>query len=417
MNDDTTNQLNERLQKIPQFLTGEMLIDQLTRLPDYDIDICKKSRAERIIALSDIYQIHIPSGMDVEIYSKLYLSMLHSMKQKKTKAAVRQRIENYRRIQGKESDGVIGGSDSFTIIGPSGIGKSSAIYNSIRVIGDNQPIPLSEPYTQVIPFLVCQCPHDCSVKGLLLEILRQIDIVIGSDYYKESLRRSHTVDILIGVVSQVTLNHIGVLIVDEIQNVTNHKNGNQFIAMLTQLINCSGVSICMIGTPESSDFFEAKMQLARRTLGLKYSVMPYNEHFIQFCQILFQYQYTSNDTKLDDSIIEWLYEHSAGLVSMVVSLVHDAQEIGILYGKEALCLDTLRDAYLQRMKMMQGHIDRAIIKRGQTSVTSSSKYTSIRKESQMNDLGIYKMLMECKRRKEPPLHKLRKLIPVEEVKI
>ena len=62
---------------------------------------------------------------------------------------------------------------------------------------------------------------------------------------------------LIGSVSQVALNHIGLLIVDEIQNVVNNKNGKSLMGMLTQLINNSGISICMVGTPESTILISA----------------------------------------------------------------------------------------------------------------------------------------------------------------
>ena len=42
---------------------------------------------------------------------------------------------------------------------------------------------------------------------------------------------------LIGSVSQVTLNHIGLLIVDEIQNVVNSKNGKEFNWWFINAIN------------------------------------------------------------------------------------------------------------------------------------------------------------------------------------
>ena len=38
---------------------------------------------------------------------------------------------------------------------------------------------------------------------------------------------------LIGAVSQVALNHIGLLVVDEIQNVFNSKNGKSLVGTLT----------------------------------------------------------------------------------------------------------------------------------------------------------------------------------------
>ena len=93
---------------------------------------------------------------------------------------------------------------------------------------------------------------------------------------------------LIGSVAQVALNHIGMLVVDEIQNVVNSKNGKSLIGALTQLINNSGISICMVGTPESTVFFEQAMQLARRSVGLQYTTMKYDEYFQSFCKIIFK---------------------------------------------------------------------------------------------------------------------------------
>ncbi|MGN0180623.1 MAG: TniB family NTP-binding protein, partial [Monoglobaceae bacterium] len=127
------------------------------------------------------------------------------------------------------------------------------------------------------------CPFDSSVKGLLLEILRKVDEVLETDYYKNALKIRVTTDMLIGSVSQVAINHIGLLVVDEIQNVVNSKHGKSLVGMLTQLINNSGISICMVGTPESSLFFEQAMQLARRSLGLQYTSLPYDQYFYDFC--------------------------------------------------------------------------------------------------------------------------------------
>ena len=67
--------------------------------------------------------------------------------------------------------------------------------------------------------------------------------------------------------------------------------------MLTQLINNSGISICMVGTPESAVFFESAMQLARRSLGLQYQAMEYNHDFQHICKVLYSYQYTKKHTE------------------------------------------------------------------------------------------------------------------------
>lgn len=360
--------------KLPEMKSGNELISALSIIPEYDETICQQNQAVRLMALSDLYQIYIPSQMSLEIYSKLYLALLRSMQKKGTQMAIKQRYENYKAIQQQSYSGILGGSDSFTIIGTSGIGKSSAISRAISLITENRIIETDKPYTKIIPCLIVQCPFDSSVKGLLLEILRKVDEELGTDHYIHAIKsRASTTDMLIGAVSSIALNNIGMLVVDEIQNVANSKNGKSLIGALTQLINNSGISICMVGTPESTVFFEQAMQLARRSVGLQYTTMKYDEYFQSFCKIIFKYQFLKNRTEITTVITEWLYEHSAGVVSVVVSLIHDAQEIAILTGKEVLNLDTLNEAYQQRLSLLHGYIQPSVI---QNKPTTRKKKTA-----------------------------------------
>ena len=341
---------------LPSMKSGDDLFSALEVLPEYEESIRSADVPVRLMALSDLYRIYVPSQMSLEIYSKMYLALLRSLQKKGTKLAVQQKNQNYKAIIQQEYGGIMGGSDSFTIIGASGIGKSSAISRAITLITENRVIEVENPYTKTIPCICVQCPFDSSVKGLLLEILRKVDEMIESKYYENALRARTTTDMLIGNVSQVALNHIGLLVVDEIQNVCNSKNGKSLVGMLTQLINNSGISICMVGTPESAVFFEQAVQLARRSLGLRYDVMGYGTDFKRFCEVVFSYQYVKEKTEITDGIMEWLYEHSSGNISVVVSLIHDAQEIAILNGKEVLNLESLQEAYQQRLSMLHGFI-------------------------------------------------------------
>ncbi len=361
-------EMKDILALLPEMKSGKELASEMAVLPEYNENIKNENQAIRLMALSDLYRVYIPSTMSMEIYSKLYLALLRSLQKKGTKDAVKQRYENHKAIMQQGSVGIMGGSDSFTIIGSSGIGKSSAISRAINLITENCVIEMKQSYIKIIPCVVVQCPFDSSVKGLMLEILRKVDEMLESDYYKNAVKsRNATTDMLIGVVSTIALNHIGLLIVDEIQNVVNSKNGKSLVGMLTQLINNSGISICMVGTPESKVFFEQAMQLARRSLGLEYGAMVYNEEFRGICKILYSYQYVQQAVEITDTIIEWLYEHSAGVISVVVSLIHDAQEIAILNGKEVLNLETLKEAYQKRLSLLHAYIKPAIISKKQTS--------------------------------------------------
>ena len=341
---------------INEMLSGEELYNEMLSLPGYDDSCREKSSSERLIQLNDLYKIFIPSTMSTEIYFKLYLATIRSLRKKEQKEMKAQQLNNFRRInkaQTYNGAGIIGGSDSFTIIGTPGIGKSTSIVRAMQLISSGSYEKEDEAgYTNIIPYIICQCPFDCSVKSLLLDVLRQVDMAIGTTYCEKAMKVYATTDMLIGFVSQVAINHIGLLVVDEIQNVVNHKAGKQLVAMLTQLINNSGISICMVGTTECEDFFESTAYLARRTLGLKYKNCDYDDYFRKFCDTLFRYQYVKNHAEITEAMRIWLYEHSKGVISVVVALIHDAQEKAILDGSETLDIAILEKTYLERLKML-----------------------------------------------------------------
>jgi len=290
---------------LPEMLTGYDLLSALTVLPDYNDGIRYENTAARLVALSDLYQIYIPSPMTTEIYSKLYLSLMRSLQKKGAKLAVQQRYENHKATQSQRYNGLMGGSDSFSIIGCSGLGKSSAINQAVSLITQDHVIETKRPYCKIIPYMVVQCPFDSSIKGLLLEILRKADEKLGTENYSHAVKsRVYTTDVLIGTVSTVLLNHVGLLIVDEIQHVVNNKHGNALMSALLQLINNSGISICLVGTPECVPFFEQAMQLARRSLGLQCQRLEHGRYFHDFCCTLFQYQYVRQRTEITPTIIE-----------------------------------------------------------------------------------------------------------------
>ena len=398
--------MNKVIKELPDMLSGNELQKAMSIIPKYDKQIQEDgSMTERLLKLSDLYSIYVPSQMSTEIYSKLYLGIIRSMQKKGNKLAVQQFNSTYRTMQNiknktgnQQYDGIIGGSDSFTIIGASGIGKSSAISRALNLIEANHVIEIEQPYTKILPCLIVQCPFDSSVKGLLLEILRKVDEQLGTDYAQT---KRFTTDMLIGAVSQVCLNHIGLLVVDEIQNVVNSKNGKNLIGSLTQLINNSGISICMVGTPESEIFFEQAMQLARRSVGLKYTALPYDEHFCEVCECLFSYQYVKNITYINGTTIEWLYQHSAGVISIVVSLIHDAQEIAILNGREVLDIKSLDEAYNNRLSMLHDYIKPAMRKKsiGNNKIKKQNVITTlpIKNSADIQKDLIQNFAKECKK--------------------
>ena len=350
--------MNNALNCLPTMLTGEELKKALLVLPPYDESIRNASTAERLIELSKLYDVYLPSSMSEEIYCKLYLALLRSLQKKYTKTAV---IQGNMNRQHRIQDGVIGGSDSFTLLGLSGIGKSTAIKRTIELIVPNLVIE-TDNASKIAPVIIVQTPYDCSVKGLLLEILRAVDELLDTSYYKNSIRAKATTDALIGAVANVCLHSVGLLIIDEIQN-TCSKNGSNLMGSLLHLINASGISVAFVGTLETKAFFEnSTFQLSRRAIGLEYKNLLLDDYFINLCRTLTKYLYVKNDFTLTDEIVNWLYTHSQGITSVLISLIKDAQEIAILEGIETLSLSTLNKAYNQRLSLLHNHITLPTIK-------------------------------------------------------
>ena len=156
--------IEDLISKLPPMKTGTELTKALEDIPPYSEDVRNADTTTRLMALSELYNIYIPSSMSHEIYSKLYLAMIRSLQKKCSQQAILQRYENNAAIVGQEYRGIIGGADSFTIIGESGIGKSSAISRAVSLMTENIIISTENPHSKIIPTLTVQCPFDCSVR-------------------------------------------------------------------------------------------------------------------------------------------------------------------------------------------------------------------------------------------------------------
>ena len=410
--------MNNLIAQMPPMLYGKELDEALTVLPPYDPDIIHADAATRLVALSDIYRVFLSNSMAREIYSKLHLGLLRSLSKKDSPLMPRQFVENQKAIQMVESSGIIGGADSFTIIGPSGIGKSTSISRSIQLLSKTPIIVTEKPYRQIIPCVMVQTPFDASPKGLLLEILRAVDSKLGSDYCEKALRsRNTTVDTLIGSVSSVCINHVGLLVIDEFQHVVGQKAGAALARCMLQLINSSGISMLFCGTPSLERFLaESEFQLARRTLGLYYEPMEYGQAFRDLCTTLWRYQYVKHRTELDEPMMHSLFEYSMGNASVLVSLYSCVQEHSILSGREEISSDLLHAAYQTRLRMLHQHITPA-----RKPSTSRIKHTvSVPKAEPVKvpeQVSIAALVKDAKKGAQDIVSCLKRHIPVEEVPV
>ena len=323
--------LKEQLNK---YLAGEELIKELTVLPPYREGLT--DIADRLAALLDIYKIFIPSRSAVDIYNRLYMAILNSLEKKNTLFEVRLQNDNFRAIKGLKRYGVIGGLESFRITGTAGLGKTSSVQRCSEIIAD-RILTSSNPKREIIPVLFIECVADGSFKSLLYSILQEIDRLLATTYFASNKHVTTTVDALLAAVSNVLINHVAVLVIDEIERVANdtHK-GITLINYLTQLVNQSNIAICFVGNESANRYFETKEYMSRRTIGISIHKMNYDDYYYNFVRILFNYQYTLRKVEFNAEYARLLYKLSNGIPAMLVSLFAETQRNVILNGEEEL---------------------------------------------------------------------------------
>ena len=116
-------------------------------IPAYDKNIRNESQAVRLMHLNDLNTFYLPSDMSVEIYTKLYLAMMKSMQKKESRLAVMQRNINAKNLRAEVNEtgafyeGVLGGSDSFSIIIQCGMTAARDFLKKIN----HEGLPLFNP--------------------------------------------------------------------------------------------------------------------------------------------------------------------------------------------------------------------------------------------------------------------------------
>lgn len=347
----TMDKVKEQLNR---YLCGEELIKALTVLPSYREGLVEIP--DRLTALLDIYKIYIPSSSTLDIYNRLYMAILNSLDKKATLLEVGLQNDNFMAIKGIKRYGLIGGLESFEIIGTAGLGKTSSVQRCVDIIA-NKILISKKPYREIIPVLLIEAVADGSFKSLLYTILQEIDRLLGTNYFIENNHVTATTDALLAAVSNCLINHCLILVIDEIERVVNDsRKGTTLINYLTQLVNQSNIAVCFVGNESANRYFETKEYMSRRTIGIYIKKMGYDDYYYNFVRILFNYQYTWKKVEFNAEYARTLYKLSNGIPSMLISLFVETQRNVILSGKEELTPTAFENTFKENFATMMPYI-------------------------------------------------------------
>ena len=174
-------------------------------------------------------------------------------------------------------------------------------------------------------------------------MIAAVDRAIGSEYFRIAARQSRlSASALVTQVKIICLNHgIGLIVVDELQNVISTAEKNRqvkpLIKFLVELVNDTCTSLYFVGTSEADQLFSQQEHLKRRTRGLRLLPLKPDVAYRTFLEQVWQYQVTPGRMALTDAAANRIYDHSGGIPSYILQIFQESQAQALTQGK--YCMD------------------------------------------------------------------------------
>lgn len=241
---------------------------------------------------------------------------------------------------------------AITLLGKSGVGKSTMIE---RTLGVFRQLYLHDEYQnknlgglKQITYLLVECPSSGSPKSLCIAILAELGRLAGlnKDEFLNTRLSREQLELLVEM--RLREYFVGVLVIDEIQNLLQAKSGMaDLLAFLLLLVNRSGVVLVFSGNEDARDIFTQKHRIGRRgEAGGVVEMQPLNKKSWQsVLAVLWRYQWLREETKLTQKIVDLFFSLTGGFIDQTIRVFQECQKVAIENGSEKITLENIKEAY------------------------------------------------------------------------
>lgn len=364
-------QNNPFIEALPPILSQYDVVEQLSVYPYYNEDERNLPTKKRIHLTQRLYQYFQPLSLHFDLEERFSRTIRQGyLSRNPLSANYASSLKNGNKIVKNPSLGFNNfdfksTAAGFTIIGVSGIGKTTSIdrvlslYPQVIKHTEYKGTPLN---LLQISWLKIDCPYDGSVKALCINFFAKVDSLLGTNYSMKFTSGQNTTATMLPRMAQVcTLHGIGTLVIDEVQHLSTRGGSEQLLNFFTTLVNVIGIPVIMIGTMKALGSLQRQFRQARRGSGQGDMVldrMTKDDNWDILIEGLWDYQWTKNPTPLTDELKDVIYEESQGIVDIAVKLYVMAQITAMTSTKKELITPALiRKVAKDNLKLVKPMLD------------------------------------------------------------
>jgi len=183
---------------------------------------------------------------------------------------------------------------------------------------------------------------------LCIDFFAYVDSILGSDYTKKFSVYRLSVDALLPRMAQIARAHgLGLLVIDEIQHLSQAKSGGQakMLNFFVTLVNTVGVPVVLIGTTKAKPILQSEFRQARRSSGqgaLLWERLQNDVSWEIMLRSMWKNQWTQKRVELTEALKNALYDESQGIIDIAVKIYAMAQMKVIADGTELITIKDIK---------------------------------------------------------------------------
>lgn len=225
-------------------------------------------------------------------------------------------------------------------------------------------------HTQVV-WIKISCPHDGSLGALCMRFFEELDRIVGTNY-ADQYRDKRIPRMIDGMRHVAAVHFIGVLIIDEFQNLSIAKGGGdeKMLNYFVDLVETVGIPMVLISTYKAIGLFKKSLRNSRRASTDGYlEFRRYTQDSPEWRLLvdrLWGYQWLRSPTPVPDpdnnddanrkyleEVVYELHDLTQGITAVLVLLFMKSQWRALRAGDvETINQDLLRETYNEELKLL-----------------------------------------------------------------